>query len=47
MVQWINILRNNGLVDPMHTYILYEKTGHLSHSGTGSYDREARRPLGR
>ena len=30
MVQWINILRNNGFINPMRLPLLCEKTGALA-----------------
>ena len=30
MVQWINILQNNGFVNPMQLHLLCEKTGALA-----------------
>ena len=35
MAQWINVLRNNGFVNPMRLLLLCEKTGALAMVETG------------
>ena len=47
MVQWINVVRNNGFVNPTQLSLLCVKNWSPIHSATRSYSREARRPLGR
>ena len=44
MAQWINVLRNNGFVNPMPLPLLCEKTGALAIVEPGL---TAGRPLGR
>ena len=43
MALWINFLWNNSFVNPTQLHLLCEETGD---SGTGSYGRQAGRPLG-
>ena len=45
MAQWINVLRNNGFVNPMQLPLLCEKTGALAIVEPGL--TAAGRPLGR
>ena len=48
MAQWINILWNNGLVNPTRLPLLCEKTGALAIVETGlTAGKQAGRPLGR
>ena len=45
MVQWINVLRNNGFVNPMRLSLLSEKTGTLAVVEPGlTAGRQAGRP---
>ena len=48
MAQWINVLRNNGFVNPTQLLLLCEKTGALAIVEPGlTTGWEAGRPLGR
>ena len=48
MVQWINVLRNNGFVNPSRLPLLCEKTGALAIVEPGLMaGRQFGRPLGR
>ena len=48
MAQWMNVLWNNGFVNPTQLPLLCEKTGALAIVELGlTADREAGRPLGR
>ena len=48
MAQWINVLRNNGFVNPTRLPLLCEKTGALAIVEPGlTAVRQAGRPLGR
>ena len=48
MAQWINVLRNNGSVNPMQLPLLCEKTGTLAIVEPGlTAGRQSGRPLGR
>ena len=52
MVQWINVFRNDGFVNPMRLPFLSEKTGALAIVEPGltagrQSSRQAGRPLGR
>ena len=48
MAQWINILRNNGFVNPTRLPLLCEKTGVLDIVEPGlTAGRQSSRPLGR
>ena len=48
MAQWINVLRNNGFVNPMRLPLLCEKTGALAIVEPGlTAGRQSGRPLGR
>ena len=48
MVQWINVLRNNGFVNPTRLPLLCEKTGALAIVEPGLMaGRQSGRPLGR
>ena len=52
MAQWINVLRNNGFINPMRLPLLYEKTGALAIVEPGLMagslaGRQFGRPLGR
>ena len=48
MAQWINVLRNNGFINPTRLLVLCEKTGALAIVEPGlTADRQAGRQFGR